>query len=74
MKMFGLLLTLLVVGWLLYGQFALMSPSPQAVAPNENTAPHVPSTAQQLDEFDQDINQFVTDSAAERARQIEQGQ
>lgn len=74
MKMIGLLLALLVVGWLLYGQLALMSPAPQAVSHDENAAPHVPATPQQLDAFDQDINQFVTESAAERARQIEQNQ
>ena len=74
MKMIGLLLALLVVGWLLYEQLALMAPAPPAVSHDENPLPHVPTTPQQLDAFDQDINQFVTESAAERARQIEQNQ
>lgn len=74
MKMLGLLLALLVVGWLLYGQLALMSPAPQAINDEDNVVPRVPTTPQQLDAFEQDINQFVTESAAERARQTEQNQ
>ncbi|MDT8311833.1 MAG: hypothetical protein RQ732_10340 [Methylophaga sp.] len=74
MKMLGLLLALLVVGWLLYGQLGLMVPSPQTVGYDQNGTPQVPLTPQQLEAFDNDINQFVTESAAGRARQIEQNQ
>lgn len=74
MKMIGLLLALLVVGWLLYGQLALMSPVPQVINDAGNAVPRVPGTSQQLDAFDQEINQFVIESAAERARQMEQNQ
>ncbi len=75
MKLIGLLLSLLFVGWLLYGQLGLISPPPEVVHNNdENEVPRVPSTPQQRDAIDQKINQFVTDSAAERARQIEQNQ
>ena len=73
MKMIGLLMALLVVGWLVYGQLNLATP-PTLVDNNENGAPRVPTTPQQLEQFDQDINQFVIDSAAERARQIEENQ
>lgn len=73
MKMIGLLLALLVVGWLVYGQLNLSAPS--AIVTDENdTTPRVPTTPQQLEQFDQDINQFVIDSAAERTRQIEENQ
>ena len=72
MRMIGLLLALLLVGWLIYGQLQLIAPPP--VSDGETTAPQVPGTHQQLQQFDQDINQFVTDSAAERARQIEENQ
>lgn len=74
MKMVGMLLALLIVGWLLYSQLGLLSPSPQAVNEDANNAPRVPATPQQLDAFEADINQFVIDSADERARQIEQHQ
>ncbi len=73
MKMIGLLLALLMVGWLVYGQLNISSP-PAVVNENEEGTPRVPTTPQQLQQFDQDINQFVTDSAAERARQIEENQ
>lgn len=73
MKMIGLLLALLVVGWLVYGQLNLSAP-PAVVNDNEDGTPRVPATPQQLQQFDRDINQFVTDSAAERARQIEENQ
>lgn len=73
MKMIGLLLALLVVGWLVYGQLNVIAPPP-AASNDVNGAPRVPATPQQLQQFDQDINQFVTDSAAERARQIEHNQ
>lgn len=72
MKMIGLLMALLVVGWLVYGQLNLSVPP--AVVSDDNAAPRVPTTPQQLEQFDQDINQFVIDSAAERARQIEENQ
>ncbi len=74
MKIIGMLLALLMVGWLLYGQLALMPPTLDVVSHQENATPRVPTTLQQLDVFDQEINQFVTESAAERARQIEQNQ
>ncbi len=73
MKLIGLLMALLVVGWLVYGQLNISSP-PAVVNENEEGTPRVPTTPQQLQQFDQDINQFVTDSAAERARQIEENQ
>ncbi|MDX1572429.1 MAG: hypothetical protein R3341_00285 [Methylophaga sp.] len=73
MKLIGLLLALLIVGWLLSGQLGLISP-PSVVHNDENDLPHVPSTPQQREAFDQKINQFVNDSAAERARQVEQNQ
>lgn len=74
MKILGLLLTLLVVCWLIYGQLNLITTEPQMVIDRENNPPRVPTTPQQLEQFDRDINQFVTDSAAQRARQIEENQ
>ena len=73
MRMIGLLLALLLVGWLVYGQLNLNAP-PAVVNGTENGTPRVPTTPQQLQQFDRDINQFVTDSAAERTRQIEENQ
>lgn len=73
MKMIGLLMTLLLGGWLVYGQLNLSLP-PAVVDDGENGASQVPTTPQQLEQFDQDINQFVIDSAVERARQIEENQ
>jgi hypothetical protein len=74
MKMTGLLIALLVVGWFVYGQLQLIAPPP--VIDGETAAPTMPGTQQQqqLQQFDQDINQIITDSAAERARQIEENQ
>lgn len=72
MKMIGLLLALLLVGWLVYGQLNISAPP--AVVIDDNATPRVPTTPQQLEQFDQDINQFVIDSAAERTRQIEENQ
>lgn len=74
MKILSLLIALLIMGWLLYGQLVLMSPTPEAVSDDNNDAPRLPTTPQQLQTFDNEINQFVTDSAAERARQIEEDQ
>lgn len=73
MKIISLLIVLLIVGWMLYGQLELISPPPEAVSDNNDT-PLLPTTPQQLETFDNEINQFVIDSAAERARQIEQNQ
>lgn len=73
MKIISLLIALLMVGWLVYGQLNVIAPPP-AASDDVSGAPPVPATPQQLQQFDQDINQFVTDSAAERARQIEQNQ
>ncbi len=72
MRLIGLLMALLVVGWLVYGQLNLSVPP--TVVSDDNGAPRVPTTPQQLEQFDQDINQFVIDSAAERARKIEENQ
>lgn len=74
MKIIGLLLALLLVGWLLSEQLGLISPATQAVSHDENYVPRVPTTPQQLEAFDNDINQFVTDSAVQRAQDLEQNQ
>ncbi|HET8807981.1 MAG TPA: hypothetical protein VFM76_06355 [Methylophaga sp.] len=74
MKLIGLLLVLLLVGWLLKVPLRSLSPPTEVHSHDESEVPRVPTTPQQLDEFDQNINQFVTGSVAKRARQIEQNQ
>ncbi|MCX4190647.1 hypothetical protein [Methylophaga sp. OBS3] len=74
MKMIGLLVTLLIIGWLLNTQLALFMPNTQSTVEDEEGVVAAPTTVQQIESFEQDINQLMTDTQAERARQIEQSQ
>ena len=74
MKMIGLLLTLLIIGWLLNTQLALFMPNTQSTTQNDEGVVVAPTTVKQIESFEQDINQLMTDTQAERARQIEQSQ
>ena len=74
MKMIGLLVTLLIIGWLLNTQLALFMPNTQSTTQDDESVVAAPTTVKQIESFEQDINQLMTDTQAERARQIEQSQ
>lgn len=67
-----MLLSLLIVGLLVYRQLE-GGPSPTAGEAGERVgAPRVPTNPDQLPAFERQMNEYVDDQAAERARAIEE--
>jgi len=74
MRMVVLLLTLLVVGLLVARQLGGGSPvqvqKPEAIS--DVAVPVVPTRPQDVPKFEQQVEGYVNDLAAERAKQLEQ--
>ncbi|MFO8154025.1 hypothetical protein [Thioalkalivibrio sp.] len=73
MRMILMLLALLIVGLLVYRQLGGLSDRPSA-APDgatESQAPRVPQRPQDLPAFEQEMQQFMEDSAQERRQQLD---
>jgi hypothetical protein len=72
MKLLSLLTALLLIGLLLKGQLQPATEQNTASTTNSRAVPKVPSAPNHVQGFEQDINQFMQDSAAQRASEIEQ--
>lgn len=72
MRLIVLLLVLLIVGWLVHRQLAV-APAPPVELPGNGASevPRVPQRPQDLPAFEQQLQQFMHDSAAERRRELE---
>lgn len=73
MRLIVLLLALLIVGLLVHRQLAV-APAPSVELPGDGAAaevPRVPQRPQDLPAFEQQLQQFMHDSAEERRRQLE---
>lgn len=76
MKLISMLLALLIIGYLILQQIY----NPAATDAGEQTSydslepPKVPTRPQDVQKFDQDINQFVNDSKDRMDQQLEQAE
>lgn len=78
MRIIVILLALLAVGFLISRQLDTGSGSTAEIEKAAEGAgmdvPRVPSRPQDVQGFEQDMNKFMNDAAAERAKQIEQAE
>ena len=74
MRFIVLLIALLVIGLLINRQLSKPpATSPDAVDTNTGVqVPKVPNQVSEVPKFEKDINAFMDDAAAERARQLEE--
>lgn len=75
MRMIFLLAALLIVGLLIYRQLDTPAPdgdSDMDEGRGEMQVPRVPTNPEDLPSFEQDINEFMEESAAQRLNQMEQ--
>ena len=70
MRLIGLLAVLLVIGFLVYRQIGPDSTPRQdpSSAGVDGDTPRVPTTANDLQRFDDEMNRFIRDAAADRER------
>lgn len=71
MQFIGILLVLLAVGWLTMTQLNKPSPEETTVT-TENGTIKAPQTAQELKQFEQDVNAMVQQNAEQQRQQLEQ--
>ena len=75
MRLIILLISLLIVGLLIYRQVGPVS-SHKMEEPaeySESSAPKVPARPQDVQKFGQDITKFMNDAASDQAKKIDQG-
>lgn len=75
MRFLSLIITLLIIGVLIYKQLGTESPEPgQAVNSSNSDVPKVPTNPGEVREFEKDINAFVLENAEETAKKIEEAE
>lgn len=71
MRMIFLLVVLLIIALLLTRQIGGTSTLAEPTSAQANQSPHVPTRPQGVQQFGQDMDKFVQDSAARRKQQID---
>lgn len=74
MRLIGMLLALLIIGLLVYRQLAGsdVPPSPGVPVNTSVDLPKVPSAPKDVPQFEQQMNDFMTETAEQRAKKLEE--
>ncbi|MCE9679040.1 hypothetical protein LZP69_07590 [Shewanella sp. AS1] len=76
MRMIGMLLALLIIGYMIYQQLGGGSQmnTQTELSKDQNGAPQVPSDPKKLKQFEQDMDEFIKQQEEKRKQALEEAQ